>query len=128
MQPSAHCASHTYLPTATNQCNTCPAALQGFFSPLPHSIAARLRALACVPTESGELVEPSRAVVCSSEAVRALVSGPMASRLLGLHFVAGECSALQGSAALRQLLCVQEFSPGQVLGLVRRVCEVGGCC
>lgn len=72
-------------------------------------------------------MEPGRAVVCGSEAVRALVSGPVASRLLGLHFVAGECSALVGSAALRQLLGVHEFSPAQVLGLVRRVCEVGGC-
>jgi hypothetical protein len=57
--------------------------------------------------------------------VRALVSGPDAQRLLGLRFVHPECSALVGSSQLRALLGVQEFSPHQVLALVRRVCEVG---
>lgn len=57
------------------RCLPLPGEAQGFFASLPQSAAARLRASACVPTESGAWVTPGRAAVCHSSAVRRLLSG-----------------------------------------------------
>jgi hypothetical protein len=100
--------------------------LQDFFSNLPRQIEAGLLTKACIPTEDGGLAAPiDRPLLCRSEAVRALVSGPVAQRVLGLRFVSGQCSALMESEGLRRMLGVEEFSADRVVQQLKKACEVG---
>ncbi len=63
------------MPLTSTLC-CAPPRPQGFFAPLPRSIAALLRAVPCVPTEAGELVAPTQAAVRGSCTGRA--TGPRA--------------------------------------------------
>lgn len=74
--------------------------MQGFFASLPRAIAARLRALPCIPTEDGRLVAPTAALVCNVAAIRRLFSSSVVLEVLGKRFVDPGVGVLQARTRL----------------------------
>ncbi|PSC67387.1 hypothetical protein C2E20_8948 isoform B [Micractinium conductrix] len=92
---------------------------QGFFAPLPASIAAKLRGARCVLAGDGSWVLPHEALTCTNEEVRRLVSPEQLAQFAGLHYVHAGLRAVHASPPLRAALGVAELSGTHLVQLLR---------